>query len=337
MIFRLFKGLLMSVTFLAYLLVNGCTQAPETGDDDINYPYKIVTTIGQITDIAREVAGDKARVKGLMGPGIDPHLYMPTRSDVAAMMEADIIFYCGLLLEGKMTDVFVRIARQGKPVYAVTELIDQDYLLQPEEFEGQFDPHLWMDVRAWKRAVNAVTRALGDFDPAHAEIYEKNAEEYLTKLEELHEYAERVLGTVPEDRRILVTAHDAFNYFGRAYEFDVRGIQGITTDSEAGLQDINRLIDLIVERDIGAVFIETSVAEKNVRALIEGARSRGADVRIGGTLFSDAMGASGTYEGTYVGMIDHNVTTITRALGGEAPERGLHGKLRLIEKEEKGR
>lgn len=186
-------------------------------------------------------------------------------------------------------------------------------------------------------AVRAVTRALCEIDPDHADFYEMRANAYLQKLEELQAYVRRVLNTVPEDRRVLVTAHDAFNYYGRAYGFDVRGIQGITTDSEAGLRDINQLVDLIVERHIGAVFIESSVADKNVRALIEGARARGRNVKIGGTLFSDAMGAKGTYEGTYIGMMDHNVTTMVRALGGEAPVRGMQGKLRLIEREEAAR
>ncbi len=313
--------------------ISACAPVTETPDGELTYPYRIVTTIGQITDITRQVAGDKAEVRGLMGPGVDPHLYMPARSDVAAMMDADMIFYCGLLLEGKMTDVLIRMARTGKPVHAVTDLIEEEYLLQPEEYEGQFDPHLWMDVEAWMKAVEAVMQALIEFDPAHAGDYRANAREYLRELEQLRAYADRVLETVPENRRILITAHDAFNYFGRAHGFDVRGIQGITTDSEAGLQDINRLVDLIVERDISAVFIETSVADKNVRALIEGARSRGQEVEIGGTLFSDAMGPMGTYEGTYIGMIDHNVTTIARALGGEAPLRGMQGKLRLLERE----
>ncbi len=312
----------------------GCERMTHSNERDGSHPYHIVTTIGQITDITREVAGDQAVVTGLMGPGVDPHLYMPTRSDVVRLMEADLVFYCGLLLEGKMTDILARIARTGRPVFAVTELVDESHLLQPEEYEGQYDPHLWMDVPLWMEVVKAVTRTLCDFDPEHADYYKGRASRYIRSLKELHEYAEKVLQTVHDDRRILITAHDAFNYFGRAYGFEVRGIQGITTDSEAGIRDINRLVDLIVERDIGAVFIESSVADKNVRALIEGARARGADVRIGGTLFSDAMGPRGSYEGTYIGMIDHNATAIARALGGQAPIRGMQGKLRLLEKEE---
>lgn len=291
-------------------------------------PYQIVATVAMVADIAREVAGDQAAVHGLIGEGVDPHLYAPTRYDVVALMNADVIFYVGLMLEGKMGDSLVRVSRMGKPVYAVTELIDPAYLLEPEEFMGHYDPHVWMDVRAWMKAVTVIADALASYDPEHADSYRQRADAYLKQLEALDAYARETLATIPKAHRTLITAHDAFNYFGRAYDIDVVGIQGISTESEAGLQDINRLVDLIVERKISAVFVETSVAEKNVRALIEGAQSRGQAVRIGGTLFSDAMGPAGTYEGTYIGMIDHNVTVIARALGGRAPEGGMQGKLK---------
>jgi manganese/zinc/iron transport system substrate-binding protein len=290
------------------------------------YPYKIATTVAMVTDIVKQVAGDRATVSGIIGEGVDPHLYKPTRSDVATLQSADVIFYSGLMLEGKMADTLVRVAR-SKPVHAVTELLDEKYLLEPPDMAGHYDPHVWMDVQAWSKAVEAVARALGEFDPTNAEVYLSNARPLLSELERLDAYARKAIGTIPEPQRVLITAHDAFNYFGRAYGMDVRGIQGISTESEAGLQDINHLVDFIVERGVRAVFVETSVAEKNVRALIEGAKSRGHPLSIGGTLFSDAMGRAGTYEGTYVGMIDHNVTTIVRALGGSAPERGMSGQL----------
>jgi manganese/zinc/iron transport system substrate-binding protein len=317
----------MMVVCMIGPLVGGC--APGTSDEEqaLTYPYRVVTTVGMINDLVREIGGERVEAVGLIGEGVDPHLYNPTRSDVAALMQADIIFYNGLQLEGKMTDVLIRVGRAGKPVYAVTDLIDPAYLMEHEELEGYSDPHVWMDVGAWMKALDVVAEALSEFDPAHAEEYRRRAESYSAELSALHEYARQVIATIPERNRILITAHDAFNYFGRAYDMEVRGIQGLSTESEAGLLDINRLVDLIVDREIGAVFVETSVAEKNVHALIEGARSRGQSVRIGGTLFSDAMGPSGTYEGTYIGMIDHNVTTIARALGGHAPEQGLHGRL----------
>jgi manganese/zinc/iron transport system substrate-binding protein len=280
-----------------------------------------------VEDVVRQVAGDRAEVVGLMGAGVDPHLYKPTRSDVQRLMNADVIFYSGLLLEGKMTDSLIRAATSGKKVFAVTELLDEQYLLEPEEFAGLYDPHVWMDPSLWARTIDVVRDKLTEFDPAGASIYRENAAAYAKEIAALDAYAERVLTSVPEDQRVLVTAHDAFNYFGRRFGFEVVGIQGISTESEAGVQDIERLVKMLVDRRIGAVFVESTVSERNIRALIAGAKARGHTVVIGGELFSDAMGDAGTHEGTYIGMIDHNATVIARALGGEAPEKGLHGKL----------
>jgi manganese/zinc/iron transport system substrate-binding protein len=292
------------------------------------YPYTVVTTVGMVRNIVQQVAGDKAKVTGIIGSGVDPHLYKPTRSDVAALLGADVVFYSGLMLEGKMSDTFVKIATSGKPVFAVTEKIDESFLLSPPEFAGHHDPHVWMDPKGWMKAVEVVAESLSQYDAANASLYKQNADSYLAELRKLDAYAAKALGSIPEKQRVLITAHDAFNYFGRAYGMEVKGIQGISTESEAGLQDLNNLVQFIVDRDIKAVFVESSVAEKNVRALIDGANARGKSVAIGGTLFSDAMGAEGTYEGTYIGMIDHNVTVITRSLGGDAPEKGMQGKLK---------
>ena len=290
-------------------------------------PLKVVVTTGMIGDIVRNVAGDRAKVTQLMGAGVDPHLYKATRSDVAAMLNADLTFYNGLLLEGKMTDAFVRVATSGRPVFAVTELIDESYLLEPDGAEGHYDPHVWMDPRAWTKAVEVVGDKLAERDPSAAAAYRDNAKRYLDEIARLDAYAEQVLTSVPAERRVLVTAHDAFNYFGRRYAFEVLGIQGISTESEAGLKKIEELVDTIVTRRIPAVFVESTIPDRSVRALVAGAGARGHEVTIGGELFSDAMGAPGTYEGTYIGMIDHNVTTIARALGGKTPERGLNGRL----------
>ena len=305
----------------------GSGAGAAAGEAAPEYPYRVTATTGMVADIVRQVAGDRGAVTSIIGEAVDPHLYVPTRSNVAALMEADIVFYSGLLLEGKMTDTLIRVVRSGRPVHAVTELVDESVLLAPEEFAGHFDPHLWMDVSGWMLAVDAVTGALAEFDPAGGDGYRERAAHYQATLAELHDYALRVVGTIPERQRILVTAHDAFNYFGRAYGLEVEGIQGMSTESEAGLDRINRLVDLLVTRQIGAVFVETTIAERNVRALIEGAAARGHTVVVGGELFSDAMGQPGTYEGTYAGMLDHNVTTVARALGGEAPQRGFQGKL----------
>lgn len=307
----------------ALLLVGLCLSSASA----VETPYRAAATVGMISDIVAEVAGDRAEVHGIIGEGVDPHLYRPTRADVVALRQADIVFYNGLMLEGKMGDVLIQVARTGKPVYAVTEKIREsgDYVMTDEA--DHFDPHVWMDVAGWIRAVQVVADALSGFDAAGADTYATNAQAYIAELEKLHAYAEKVIGSIPEQQRVLVTAHDAFSYLGRAYDLEVRGIQGLSTESEAGVQDIERLVDYLVDNAIPAVFVETSVADKNVRALVEGAKARGHQLAIGGELFSDAMGEPGTYEGTYIGMIDHNVTTIARALGGEAPADGLNGKL----------
>ena len=287
----------------------------------------IVCTTGMVGDVARNVVGDRGEITLMMGEGVDPHLYKPGRSDIATLMNADMVFYNGLLLEGKMTDALVRVAGSGKKVVAITEQLDESAKLEPAQFQGHYDPHVWMDPRTWLQTVNVARDRLIEADASNADRFRKNAETYAAELKKLDEYAERVLATVPKDSRVLITAHDAFNYFGRRYGYEVVGIQGISTESEAGVRDIEKLVDLIVTRKIKAVFIETTVSQRNIEALIAGAKARGHEVKIGGKLFSDAMGKHGTYEGTYLGMIDHNVTTIVRALGGEAPARGMNGKL----------
>lgn len=280
-----------------------------------------------IADIVREVAGEHAEVHGIIGEGVDPHLYKPTSIDVKALQGADVVFYGGLNLEGKMGDVLVRLARAGKAVYAVSETVleEPDFLLT--DTEAHYDPHIWMDVNGWKRAVNVVIQALSAYDPPHASAYQSRGDAYLKQLDTLNDYARQVLGSIPAEQRTLVTAHDAFNYMARAYGLEVRGIQGISTESEAGVKDIEDLVSFLVAKKIPAVFVESSVSDKNVQALIEGAKAKGHTVVIGGQLYSDAMGPSGSYEGTYIGMIDHNVTTIARALGGAAPVTGMSGKL----------
>ncbi|MEO0482376.1 MAG: zinc ABC transporter substrate-binding protein [Planctomycetota bacterium] len=325
------SALIIVLSALAAALLGACgdpaAQSEATEPSGSDGKATIVATTGMVSDIVRNVVGERADVVGLIDSGVDPHLYKPTRSDIDRLMSADVVFYNGLLLEGKMTDTLVRAATSGKRVHAVTELLDEATLLEPDEFEGLFDPHVWMDPAAWSQAVAAVRDSLIEFDPDGASAYRANAEAYLAQLAELDAYAERVLASVPESRRVLVTAHDAFNYFGARFGYEVVGIQGLSTESEAGVRDIERLVDLLVEREVGAVFVESTVSDRNISALIEGAGARGRQVVIGGELFSDAMGEAGTYEGTYIGMIDHNVTTIARGLGGEAPEGGMSGSL----------
>jgi len=261
-----------------------------------------------------------------MGPGVDPHTYRQTRSDIVAMTKADAVFWHGLYLEAQLEDFFKDLGKR-KIVYALAETLPKEQLLNNSAYAGRYDPHVWMDPRMWKGVVVATRDALVKLDPKSAELFNANMQRHLAEIDALNAYAANSLATVPDGSRILITAHDAFNYFGRAYGYEVLGIQGISTESEAGLKQIEDLVNVIVTRKIGAVFVESSVSDRNVKALIEGAAAKGHKVVIGGELFSDAMGAPGTYEGTYIGMIDHNTTVITRALGGQAPVRGLNNRL----------
>ncbi len=318
-----------SVLAALAILAGGCsdTAGTDPAGSAKSGPYTIVTTTGMITDLATQIAGDRAEVVGLIGTGIDPHMYAPTRSDIGTLINADVVFYNGLLLEGKMTDALIRVGQSGTVVRAVTDGIDPSFLLSPEEFEGHYDPHLWMDPSAWAEAAKIIRDVLIDFDPPGEAQYRANAESLIAQIMALDAYAERVLATVPENERVLVTAHDAFNYFGRRYGYQVVGIQGISTESEAGVRDLERIVHVLVTQKIKAVFVETTVSERNIRALVAGAKAQDHAVIIGGRLFSDAMGREHTYEGTYIGMIDHNITTIVRALGGQAPARGMNGQL----------
>ncbi|QYK40504.1 MAG: zinc ABC transporter substrate-binding protein [Paracoccaceae bacterium] len=285
---------------------------------------RIVATTGMIADAARRLSGTP--VQGLMGPGIDPHSWRATRTDIAALARADLVLWHGLNLEAQLRDLMADLAAR-KPVVALAEALPQDALLPDPEYPGLFDPHVWFDPALWSGIAAPLAAALDTAFPDRAAIHAEGAAAFAADARAVGAYAARVLSSVPADRRLLVTAHDAFNYFGRAYGWQVEGIQGLSTDSEAGLARIADLVDLLVTRDVPAVFVESSVPARAVRALIEGAAARGHQVTIGGELFSDAMGADGTYEGTWIGMVDHNATVIARALGGEAPARGMAGRL----------
>ncbi len=286
----------------------------------------VVATTGMIADAARAVGGARVAVKALMGPGIDPHSYRQTRSDIAAMTRADLVLWHGLYLEAQLEPFLSQLGAR-KPVAAVGEAVPEARRLANPEAPGRFDPHVWMDPRLWAFVVEGVRGALTEVDPEGADAYADGAEAHLREIATLGDYADATLGGVPPETRVLVTSHDAFSYLGAAWNYEVLGVQGISTEAEAGLARIEALVETLVDRRIGAVFVETSVSPRNLQALIEGAAARGHEVRIGGALFSDAMGPAGTYEGTYVGMIDHNVTTIARALGGQAPAGGMQGLL----------
>lgn len=284
----------------------------------------VVATIAQIGQPLSVIAAGKVDIVTLMGEGVDPHLYRLTRSDVAKINRADLILYNGLHLEAQMLDMLNRYSKR-KPVVAVADTLKGQNLLP---WDGRtHDPHVWMDPGLWGKALRAGVDALAKLDPANAALYRANAATYFRKLTALDDAARAAIATIPAQSRALVTAHDAFGYLGRAYRIDVLAIQGVSTESEAGIRKIEMLVDTLVRRRISAVFVETTVSERNVRALIEGAAARGHKVRVGGALFSDAMGTAGNYTGTYLGMFDHNVTTMVRALGGTAPAKGFGGQL----------
>ncbi|MDF2233073.1 zinc ABC transporter substrate-binding protein [Albimonas sp. CAU 1670] len=290
-------------------------------------PLQVVATTSMIADLARRVGGDRVEVAALMGPGVDPHAYRQTRTDIVRLTRADLVLANGLYLEAQMEEFLDELAAR-RPVVELAEVsIPEDLRLGAEVYENRWDPHVWMDPALWSRLIPSLQATLSDLDPEGAETYAAGAEEATRTLARLDAYSREALASIPPERRVLVTAHDAFRYFGRAYGFEVMGIQGISTESEAGLARIEELVGVLAARSIPAVFVESSVPERNVRALIEGAQARGHDARVGAELFSDAMGQPGTYEGTYPGMIDHNVTAIARALGGAAPERGMDGRL----------
>lgn len=277
-------------------------------------PLKVVTTTSIIGDVAARIAGDRAVVESLMQTGVDPHLYKASESDVRRLAEADLILYNGLHLEGKMGDVLVKMARQ-RPVVAVSEAVPRELLREPPELAGQYDPHIWFDVSLWRLTLAPITRELVALAPEHAAEIQGRADALGEELDRLDAWVAERIASLPPERRLLVTAHDAFGYFGRRYDMEVVGLQGISTASEAGLRDVERVVNLVVERRIPAVFIESSVPRRSIEAVQAAVRAQGHEVAIGGQLYSDSMGPAGTPEGTYIGMVRHNVDTLVEALG----------------------
>ncbi|MGO0122833.1 metal ABC transporter solute-binding protein, Zn/Mn family [Desulfothermobacter acidiphilus] len=310
--FNLWLRYLLVLLGTCLLAVTGCAQKG-SGPEASSGKLKVTTTTTMISDLVQQVGGDRVEVTGIMRPGVDPHLYKATQSDMLNLKAADLVFYNGLNLEGKMGDIFVRLSRQ-KPTFAISEYIAEDQLREPQEFAGHYDPHIWFDVSLWKKAAERVRDGLSEVDPNHADYYRQRAKNYLKQLDELDAYIRQRLAAIPPEQRVLITAHDAFGYLGRAYGIEVRGLQGISTDTEYGLKDVQQLVDFIVQHWIKAVFVESSVPHRSIQAVVEGARKRGHEVKIGGELYSDALGDPGTPAGSYIGMFKHNVDTIVEAL-----------------------
>ena len=307
---------LLTLLPLALLTLTGCggeAGSPSGKAARREGPLRIVATTSIIADAARRIAGEHAQVEALMGPGVDPHLYKASESDVRRLGDADLILYNGLHLEGKMGDILTKMAR-NRPVVAVSEDLPQDRLREPPEFAGQYDPHVWFDVSLWAMTLQPIVRELSTLDPANAETFRANAEALGKELTELDAWVKQRIGTIPPAQRVLVTAHDAFGYFGRRYGMDVLGIQGISTLSEAGLKDVDRVVKTVVDRKVKAIFVEASVPRRSIEAVQAAVRSQGHEVAIGGQLYSDSLGAASSPAGTYAGMVRANVDTIVNAL-----------------------
>jgi len=311
---RLILGLLL-------LILTACgTPVATTGRVAIDLSSRtinVVATTGQVGDVVSNVGGDRVQVRTLMGPGVDPHLYKASAGDITALQNADVIFYNGLELEGRLTEIFERLAAT-KPTFAIAASVPEDQLRGSPDYADSFDPHIWFDPIVWSYTVDEVAAKLSELDPNSKEQYTTNAARYKQQITELDAYAREQLSKIPPESRVLITAHDAFGYFGPRYGLEVRGLQGISTASEAGAADVQALAEFIASRNIRAIFVESSVPQATIEAVQAAVRAKGKEVEIGGQLFSDALGDAGTPEGTYIGMFRSNVDTITKALAPQS-------------------
>jgi len=297
-----------------YLLLLITTVFSCKNDTKTNGKLNVVTTTTMITDLVKNIGGDAINVQGLMGSGVDPHLYKASEGDVSKLTNADVIFFNGLHLEGKLVDVFEKMEGLGITTVALAEKIHKNGLIGSENFASNYDPHVWFNIEYFKEFTKQVTNTLSEQDPKNKALYEANEKAYLSKLDKLEEDIKGTVNALPEEKRILVTAHDAFNYFGRAYGFKVVGLQGLSTVTEAGVQDVQKLASFIIDHRVKAIFVESSVPKRTIEALQKAVKSKDYEVIIGGTLYSDALGNAGTPEGTYLGMYRYNIKTIVKAL-----------------------
>ena len=301
-----------NIIFVLFVMLSliGCKNNQNTSTDQLI----AVTTTTMITDLVKNIGGDLITVNGLMGAGVDPHLYKASEGDVTKLYNADIIFYNGLHLEGKLVEVFEKMGNANKTQVALGEVLDEAGLIGSDYFASNFDPHVWFSIPYFKQFAREVAAVLSEKDPKYASNFETNLEQYLLQLDKLETEIKATIETLPETKRILVTAHDAFNYFGQTYGFEVVGLQGLSTATEAGVKDVQRLTEFIIEKQVKAIFVESSVPRRTIEALKEAVKARGFDVKIGGSLYSDALGNTGTVEGTYIGMFRYNVNTIVNEL-----------------------
>ena len=306
----IFSRILIIILFLITTLFSCQSDRQQTNTKE---KLTIVATTGMIGDAVKNIVGNRAEVISLMGPGVDPHLYKVTQSDIKKLLEADVILYNGLHLEGKMGEVLDQMTER-KPVIAICRGLDENRLIATSEFHGNYDPHIWFSVKVWTDAVRFIGKSIAEIDKLQASFYKANTIKYVQELNLLHKWTIEQINTIPKKQRVLITAHDAFGYFGKAYGMQVKGLQGLSTIAEYGLKDVTTLVDFISENEIKAVFVESSVSDRSIKAVLEGCKAKGHKVIIGGTLYSDAMGAVNTPEGTYIGMVKYNITTIVEAL-----------------------
>lgn len=296
------------------LLLVLITVSCKTSEKKTNGKLNVVTTTTMVTDLVKNIGGDKIDINGLMGAGVDPHLYKASEGDVAKLFNADVIIYSGLHLEGKLVEVFEKMEHQNKKTIEISDVIAKDNLIGSALFASNYDPHIWFDITNWTKMMVYVADKLAEIDVKNADFYKNNAKIYLEKLQVLNKEVAQKINELSEEKRILVTAHDAFNYFGRQHKFNVVGLQGLSTATEAGVQDVQKLAKFIIDNKVKAIFVESSVPKRTIEALQEAVKSKGHEVVIGGTLYSDALGSAGTIEGTYIGMYKANVNTIVNAL-----------------------
>ncbi|CAL2075905.1 Manganese-binding lipoprotein MntA [Tenacibaculum dicentrarchi] len=298
------------IVVILVLITIGCKTTEKKQNGKLN----VVTTTTMITDLIKNIGGTKIEVNGLMGAGVDPHLYKASEGDVSKLFNADVVIYNGLHLEGKLEEVFEKMQHQNKKTIVVSDVIDKKNLIGSELFASNYDPHIWFDITNWTKITSYVTNKLAEIDVKNASFYKENAKIYLEKLQELNKQVATKINELPQEKRILVTAHDAFNYFGRQHKFNVVGLQGLSTATEAGVQDVQKLAKFIIDNKVKAIFVESSVPKRTIEALQAAVKSKNQEVVIGGTLHSDALGSAGTIEGTYIGMYNANVNTIVNAL-----------------------
>lgn len=293
---------------IVLILFSSCKEKIKNTDK-----LQVLTTTNILADLVSEIGGEHIELENLMGPGVDPHLYKASEGDVLKIYNADIIFYSGLHLEGKLTDVFKKLQHKRKMI-SLGDLLPKENLITSSNFGGNYDPHVWFDVQYIKHFCDFITEELSIADPENSESFEINNKNYQKRLDRLQNELDELVQLLPREKRILVTAHDAFGYFGKAFDFTVVGLQGISTATEAGVKDVRVLTNYIVENDVKAIFIENSVPRRMIEALLAAVKARGKQISIGGELYSDTLGTAGTPEGTYIGMYKHNVTSIINAL-----------------------